>query len=170
METLGERLKRARLTAPDRMKDDFYKSNVSQADVGKIVGVTRQAIIAVEKDRTKNMPAEKLVKIAEFLRVDATWLITGQSSMIAVDEAHKGNGLPPVIDELAETEPAGMSAVPAENPPAKELTSEELIDLVSVVHALSGQVLDNADKGRNYERILNNLRGSLRELLAQTEK
>ena len=70
METVGKRVRLARKHA-----------NLTQAELGKLVGGMSQGNISdLENDR--NETSTNLIKMAEVMKVSATWLATGKGSML----------------------------------------------------------------------------------------
>jgi phage repressor protein C with HTH and peptisase S24 domain len=65
MSTLSERLKQARLDA-----------GLSQAELAKLLGAGQSTIASIENGR--NQSSGRLVEIAQLLRVNPTWLASGQ--------------------------------------------------------------------------------------------
>lgn len=148
MDTLAERLRHARKTAPERGVKSAY-GRVTQSDVANIAGVTRQAIVKVEKGLSQSTP-QKLFLIADFLKVDPLWLIGG---VVAEDDAHKSNESGAVVEGFASLH----------KPRKKTVSDDERIEQIAAIHALTGQILDNADKGRSNNRILKMLDDAILE-------
>lgn len=61
----------------DRVKEAREAKGWGFADLAEKVGVSRQAIMAVETGETKTMRPENLFKAADALEVKARWLATG---------------------------------------------------------------------------------------------
>ena len=71
MSTIGNRLKKIRT-----------EKDLTQADFGQILGVSKQAIANVESGH--NNPSIELInKLIEILGVNSNWLITGKGEMFA---------------------------------------------------------------------------------------
>ena len=157
MDTLGERLRYARKTAPDRGVKSAH-GRVTQSDVARVADVTRQAIVKVEKGLSQSS-SQKLFLIADFLKVDPTWLITGNG------EAPKPPQASPVKPVFGASVVGGVVGGYAAGAilPSKTVSGDELVEQIAAIHALSGQVLDNADKGRSNKRILKMLDEAIAE-------
>ena len=143
METVGERLRHARKTAPERGVAGRF-GRVTQADLANLVGLTRQAIVFTENGKNNSTP-NNLAIIAEYLRVCPLWLITGQGEM-------SESGSDPEVQTSVDSIPA--------------TSEDEIISEVSAIHALTAQILENSDKGRSNERILRRLKSSMEECLS----
>ncbi|WP_257282141.1 helix-turn-helix domain-containing protein [Endozoicomonas sp. ISHI1] len=156
LETLGERLSHARATAKER-GTPCKASKVTQGDVANVVGMTRQGIVRIEKN-VNGTSNEKLEKIATFLNVNPIWLITGKGSMTEADEA--------VISEALELANKHIS----QHSSAYEVKNDsDLIGQISAIHALTGQILKNADCGRNNKTLLSMLEQAITEYLSQSQ-
>ena len=153
MKTIGERLLYARKTAAERGVNNGQR--VTQQDIADEVGRTRQAIVKIEKGES-NSTSTVLAKMADFLQVNAGWLITGDGSMeLSAKSA--------VYISYSTT---GTSGTSLDNLKAvlADISTADIVDQVSMIHALAGQILDNADKGRNYALVLRSLLQNMQEL------
>ncbi|GAA4652368.1 hypothetical protein GCM10023116_46520 [Kistimonas scapharcae] len=86
MNTIGDRLKYARETAPGRLGRDYM---VTQGELGKVMeGITQTAVFKMEQNKNKRgeVGVTKLMKAAEFLKVSFLWLATGKGTMDGSDE------------------------------------------------------------------------------------
>lgn len=64
----------------ERFKWARTRSGLTQRDVAVHCGLTNRAVSAWENGRAAGMLAETLCCVADFLRVDARWLATGEGS------------------------------------------------------------------------------------------
>jgi len=72
--TPGERIRRSR------------KANgLTQQEVGRAVGVTREAVALWESDDTKSLRPENLFKLARAVKKNAEWLATGEGPEFPAD-------------------------------------------------------------------------------------
>lgn len=78
-ETLGERVRSARALRA-----------MTLAQVGSAVGVTPQAIRAIETGETKDVMGRTAFLLADALGVEARWLVTGEGAAISGDAAPPG--------------------------------------------------------------------------------
>ena len=147
METIGDRLRHARLTAPSRGVAGRL-DRVTQNDLAQIIGVQRQAIVRIEKGNN-NTSSKNLVALAEFLKVNSVWLISGQGEM-------EGGS-----DVLAKEQGQQAASIPTSND-----AQEDIISQVSIIHALTKQILENADKSRNNQRPFQSLALAASEYLS----
>ena len=76
--TLQERVRLARKSAKERLQLDLP---VTQADLAKECGITRNSIWKIEVGETDNPRSKTLNKIAETLRVNIEWLMHGKGAM-----------------------------------------------------------------------------------------
>lgn len=86
METIGERLRHARLTAHERIG---INDQITQGELGDQVGLTQGAIYKLETNKNKRGDVDviKLMKAAEFLKCSFIWLSTGRGA-IDNDDSH----------------------------------------------------------------------------------
>ena len=68
METIGDRIKKAREGLPSEMK---------AVDLAKAVGVSKEAVSQWESGAIKNIKPENLIKCADVLGVSIRWLVFG---------------------------------------------------------------------------------------------
>ncbi len=152
LETLGERLSHARATAKERGVPCIAQK-VTQGDVANVIGVTRQAIVRIEKN-VNGTSNDNLKKVAEFLKVDPAWLITGFGEMTDTE------------DRAAEQKSiVAISEGAAERALLDKVLDPDFVGQVSAIHALTGQILENADKGRNNKPLLMMLDQAVKEYL-----
>ena len=80
---LGERPLWLRMDAvnfADRFRWARDRAGVTQREIATHCGLTNRAVSAWENGRAAGMLAETLYCVADFLRVDARWLATGDGS------------------------------------------------------------------------------------------
>lgn len=145
LDTLGKRLKHARTTAHQRVPSAYGK--VTQDNLAKLIGVSRNAITMIEKDKVKSMEPVKLSRIAKYLHVNALWLLNGEGPVdveIKTNDSNKNSNEPSVMNEM---------------------TNDDFIDHVSAINALTNQILENADKGRSNKRLKSMLQETVTEYL-----
>ena len=80
MDTIGERLRYARVTANNRIG---LSERVTQGEVGDRIGLTQGAIYKLETNQNKRGDVDviKLMKAAEYLRCSFIWLATGRGAL-----------------------------------------------------------------------------------------
>ena len=74
MDTVGDRLKRARMAL-----------DISQEMLGQRIGVSRSAIAQVESGISSSLNAENLAKAAQILGRNAVWLASGEGEEYSVE-------------------------------------------------------------------------------------
>ena len=86
MDTIGERLKHARVTAHKRLG---LSDRVTQGEVGDQIGLTQGAIVKLENNMNKRGDVDviKLMKAAEFMKCSFIWLATGRG-LLTNDDSH----------------------------------------------------------------------------------
>jgi transcriptional regulator with XRE-family HTH domain len=65
----------------DRLNAAFDRSGLSQAELARMVGLTRGSINSWLRGRSINIRPEHLFAVADALRVEARWLATGAGPM-----------------------------------------------------------------------------------------
>ena len=104
MDTIGERLRHARVTAHERLG---LSDRATQGEVGDKIGLTQGAIGKLENNQNKRGDVDviKLMKAAEYLKCSFIWLATGRGSLTNDDsnllddfENHKGQPFYPPDD------------------------------------------------------------------------
>lgn len=86
MDTIGERLRHARVTAHERLG---LSDRVTQGELGDQIGLTQGAIGKLENNMNKRGDVDviKLMKAAEFMKCSFIWLATGRGSLTN-DDSH----------------------------------------------------------------------------------
>lgn len=77
METLGKRLKAARLAA-----------GLTQEQLGKIAGVSKQAVSQIENGTTQNPESKTLDPICRVLKLNTHYVLTGRGTKSASADDH----------------------------------------------------------------------------------
>lgn len=72
----------AKSSITDRLTLALHESGLTQAALGRIVGVTRGAINGWLRGRAVNIRPEHLFAAADALGVEARWLATGKGPML----------------------------------------------------------------------------------------
>ncbi|WP_196221207.1 helix-turn-helix domain-containing protein [Sansalvadorimonas verongulae] len=138
MTTLGERAKYARKNCykwiPGRTK------GYTQNDVADQLGQTRNSITQLERGEVASIKPRNLKIISAFLHIDADWLITGNM------DKHPERIMYQAFMEKHETptsQSSGHVSTPTEHFEDMQQQAARL-EQISVIHALAGQILNNA--------------------------
>jgi transcriptional regulator with XRE-family HTH domain len=59
----------------DRIRKAREKAGMSQTDLARQIGITKEAMYLIESNRTRDPGSLKLRKIAQTLHVSADWLL-----------------------------------------------------------------------------------------------
>lgn len=65
----------------DRIKMARKAAGLTQEQLANRIGVSRPAVVMWERDKTKSLEAENLLRAAYATRVDPLWLATGEGEM-----------------------------------------------------------------------------------------
>ena len=67
------------MTFAQRLRDAREKAGYTQEQVAELCGVTDGAVSAWERGQAEKIAAQSLFRVADLLRVDARWLVLGES-------------------------------------------------------------------------------------------
>ena len=59
----------------NRIKQLRLQANLTQEELGKIIGVNKAAIQKYESGQTMNMKRSKIATLSKYFKVDPTWLM-----------------------------------------------------------------------------------------------
>lgn len=72
-------------TPGERIRQSRKDAKLTQQQVGKAVGVTREAVALWESDNTKSLRPENLFKLARAVKKNAEWLATNEGPEFPAD-------------------------------------------------------------------------------------
>jgi len=95
-------------TLGDRIKAERKAKNLTQEELGKLVGVGKSSVSQWESGLTKNMDGTNMVLTAKALGVSPDWLATGEGSKRIHDTSGAMVGSDAVIKPLIDAEEHGF--------------------------------------------------------------
>lgn len=92
------------MTLGERIKNERMRQGISQVELANKVGITKQNLYKYENDVVKNIPRERIIKIAEVLNVSPTYLMGLVPEQTGNDKSEQFVRIP-VLRSVPENEP-----------------------------------------------------------------
>lgn len=86
------------MEAGQRLRALRVRNNLTQEDVGKVLGVKRATISALEKGKS-SLTFENIIKLANYFKVSADELVFGRPTGVSSEQMLKEKLLPIVVDK-----------------------------------------------------------------------